>query len=104
MTEPSDPHPGRPPSRRPIRRPMPATTAPGVRSPMPGAVSTTGTPAVTDDLFHAVALAAFVAVAGETGEWPDAARVKRVAYRWYEEELRRANADKESRAPPPPAR
>lgn len=45
------------------------------------------------DLFHSCALAAFVAVARATGDWPDCERVKRLAYRWYERELRRANAE-----------
>lgn len=44
--------------------------------------------------FHSVALAAFVEVARATGGWPDSEEVRRLAYRWFEEELRKANTEK----------
>ena len=46
---------------------------------------------VAEDLFHQCALAAFVEVAREAGGWPDSEQVKRLAYRLYEDELRKLN-------------
>ncbi len=39
------------------------------------------------DTFHSCALAAFVEVAKECGDWPDSKAVKRRAYAIYEAEL-----------------
>ena len=42
------------------------------------------------DLFHSVALAAYVEVASRTGQWPpDSEAVRQLAYQWYEEELQK---------------
>lgn len=49
---------------------------------------------VIDDLFHACALAAFVEQAAAAGGWPDPEATRRLAYRYYEAELRERNRAK----------
>jgi hypothetical protein len=55
----------------------------------------TGAPGdVLDDLFHGCALDAYLEVWQETGAFPpDSERVRRLAYRLYEDELARKNSD-----------
>ena len=66
----------------------------------------TGAPGdVLDDLFHGCALAAYLQVWRETGEFPpDSERVRRLAYRLYEDELARKNAGSSRAARKPAAR
>lgn len=45
-----------------------------------------------DDLFHAVALAAFVQQARQEGGWPDPEKTRQRAYRLYEEALAEESA------------
>jgi hypothetical protein len=43
---------------------------------------------ILDDLFHGCALAAYLEVAAETGQWPPDSELTRIrAYRLYEEAL-----------------
>ncbi len=46
-----------------------------------------------DEVFHGLAFSAFVAEARAVQGWPDSERVRRAAYRLYEDEMAARNAE-----------
>ena len=52
------------------------------------------TDAILDDLFHGCAFSAYVEIANACRGIPDSEAVRRLAYRYYEEELARLHARK----------
>lgn len=57
---------------------------------------------ILDDLFHGCAFAAFIELAIQCGGVPDRDATRRLAYRYYEEELAKQNSHEPSTAPVTP--